>query len=185
MLQVRTRPDFCETTSPEVSSTAEMLHHRRQRHGERALEFADRRRPLGEPLDNRPAGRIGKSLKRQVERGLIVKHRLNYQASDRKARALVSNPGLAPFCRFVLTNPHLGRVLSLRRQIIAEKQNLFYARPMTDPARLMPNPDTLLRDRFDATKSDTKIFSRLYPRNPLISLVSDERIQGNPRKSNT
>src|ERR1700733_5578482 len=29
-----------------------------------------------------------------------------------------------------------------------------------------------------------KNFSRFYPCNPLISLDSDERIQGNPRKSN-
>ena len=33
-------------------------------------------------------------------------------------------------------------------------------------------------------KSDTKNFRRFIPRNPLISLDSDERIQGNPRKSN-
>ena len=30
----------------------------------------------------------------------------------------------------------------------------------------------------------TKIFTPKFPRNPLKSLDSDERIQGNPRKSN-
>src|ERR1700733_14583371 len=66
-----------------------MLHHRRQRHGERTLEFADRRRPFRETLDDRPAGRISESLERQVERGLIVKHTLNYHGNNRKASALV------------------------------------------------------------------------------------------------
>jgi hypothetical protein len=33
-------------------------------------------------------------------------------------------------------------------------------------------------------KRVTKIFSAKIPRNPLISLDSDERIQGNPRKNN-
>jgi hypothetical protein len=33
-------------------------------------------------------------------------------------------------------------------------------------------------------KSAAKSFCSIYPRNPLISLDSDERIQGNPRKSN-
>jgi hypothetical protein len=36
----------------------------------------------------------------------------------------------------------------------------------------------------NGTKSTDKNFCALYPRNSLISLDSDERIQGNPRKSN-
>ena len=36
-----------------------------------------------------------------------------------------------------------------------------------------------------ARKAPRKNFSAKIPRNPLISLDSDERIQGNPRKSNT
>jgi hypothetical protein len=34
-------------------------------------------------------------------------------------------------------------------------------------------------------RSAEKIFCRSFPRNPLISLDSDERIQGNPRESNS
>jgi hypothetical protein len=36
----------------------------------------------------------------------------------------------------------------------------------------------------NGTESADKNCSRFMPRNPLISLDSDERIQGNPRKSN-
>ncbi len=39
-------------------------------------------------------------------------------------------------------------------------------------------------DRCDSDGSHAKNFSTKIPRNPLISLDSDERIQGNPRKSN-
>ena len=76
MRQVRTRPDFCVTISPEVSKHREMLHHRRQRHEKRRLELADRDWTLRQPLDHRPAGRVGERLERPVERGLIVKHML-------------------------------------------------------------------------------------------------------------
>src|ERR1700760_1392434 len=37
----------------------------------------------------------------------------------------------------------------------------------------------------DAKEGERKNFSQKNPRNSLISLVSRERIQGNPRKSNT
>ena len=37
---------------------------------------------------------------------------------------------------------------------------------------------------FEGRGSDAKKFLALFPCNPLISLISDERIQGNPRKSN-
>src|ERR1700733_4396811 len=57
-----------------VLQHGEMLHHRRQRHDERALELADRRRTLGEPLDHRSTARIGESLERPIERRFIVKH---------------------------------------------------------------------------------------------------------------
>jgi hypothetical protein len=40
------------------------------------------------------------------------------------------------------------------------------------------------RVRLRGEKTAKKNFSRFIPRNPLISLDSDERIQGNPRKSN-
>ena len=56
---------------------------------------------------------------------------------------------------------------------------------MTNPTCPHAAAGGLVPDRFDATKSGMKIFSRFYPFNPLQSLVSDERIQGNPRKSNT
>jgi hypothetical protein len=49
----------------------------------------------------------------------------------------------------------------------------------------MPTLEGLVPDRFDATKSGMKILSRIYPCNPLKGLDSDERILGNPRKSNT
>jgi hypothetical protein len=35
------------------------------------------------------------------------------------------------------------------------------------------------------TEATRKILAPFFPRNPLISLDSDERIQGNPRKSNS
>jgi hypothetical protein len=37
---------------------------------------------------------------------------------------------------------------------------------------------------FSMPKGEEKNFSALYPRNPLKSIDSDERIQGNPNKSN-
>ena len=43
----------------------EVLHHRRQRHFERPLELTDQHRPLRQPLDHRPAGRIGQGLERR------------------------------------------------------------------------------------------------------------------------
>jgi hypothetical protein len=40
-----------------------------------------------------------------------------------------------------------------------------------------------LPDANFRVESERKIFSAKIPRNPLISLDSDERIQGNPNKS--
>ena len=45
----------------------------------------------------------------------------------------------------------------------------------------MTGPD---RATSNGTESVEKKFSAVFPRNPLISPDSDERIQGNPRKSN-
>src|SRR5579863_9427696 len=41
---------------PRGLQNRKMLHHRRQRHGNRPLELADRGRAFREPLDHRPAG---------------------------------------------------------------------------------------------------------------------------------
>src|SRR5271165_3304455 len=60
----------------------EVLHHRRQRHDERPLEIADRRWAMRQPLDHRPAGRIGERLERTVERRRIVKHTLWYYGAN-------------------------------------------------------------------------------------------------------
>src|SRR3984885_15153589 len=67
---------------PRALQHGEMLHHRRQRHDERALELADRSRSLGEPLDHRSTARIGESLERPLERRFIVKHMPKYHRSN-------------------------------------------------------------------------------------------------------
>src|SRR3984957_21271625 len=48
----------------------------------------------------------------------------------------------------------------------------------------MPNRGLSFGPLFRGDKSGGKKPSRFYPRNPLKSLDSDERIQGNPRNSN-
>ena len=50
------------------------------------------------------------------------------------------------------------------------------ARPARPPSRVEPK---------QRGKGPRKIFRRFIPRNPLIRLDSDERFQGNPRKSNS
>jgi hypothetical protein len=57
--------------------------------------------------------------------------------------------------------------------------------PMDNPALPLSLDRVLPFRRLEPHgKSAEKNFCSLCPRNPLISLDSDERIQGNPRKSN-
>ncbi|GIL40035.1 hypothetical protein TMPK1_22720 [Rhodospirillales bacterium TMPK1] len=72
-----------------------MLHHRRQRHGQRLGEFADGGGAAAQPLDHDPSRWIGKRLKDEIERGLIVKHSLKYQARP-LAASQTSFPALSP-----------------------------------------------------------------------------------------
>ncbi len=44
-----------------------MLHDRGKSHVERSGKFADRGRPLAQPLDHHPPGRIGQGLKGKIE----------------------------------------------------------------------------------------------------------------------
>jgi hypothetical protein len=52
-------------------------------------------------------------------------------------------------------------------------------------ASAWPRPRALLPAPLAAEEAPRKPFARSMPGNPLISLDSDERIQGNPRKSNS
>src|ERR1700683_1394861 len=52
-------------------------------------------------------------------------------------------------------------------------------------ASAWPRPRALLPAPLATEEAPRKPFARFVPGNPLISLDSDERIQGNPRKSNS
>jgi hypothetical protein len=79
----------------------------------------------------------------------------------------------------------LGLSLLAKPICVAENQKLGYACLMENPA--LPRDklsDQPLRRGGDATKRLAKKHLLFMPRNSLKSLDSDERIQGNPRKSN-
>jgi hypothetical protein len=72
----------------------------------------------------------------------------------------------------------------LMRQPLAEKQKSGYTLPH-DQSRLPHRPEPELPSGAVPTKGEPREKSlRPMPRNPLISLDSDERIQANPRQSN-
>jgi hypothetical protein len=78
----------------------------------------------------------------------------------------------------------LNRRARLERQSIAEKQKSGQACPMSN--HVPPHGVERRREigRFEAPERVEKNFLAKIACNPLISLVLDERIQGNPRKSN-
>src|SRR5262249_35833807 len=56
-----------------------VLMDRRQRHRQRFRQVRHARRTTGQPLDDRPSGRVRESAERVIERaGLMVKHALKY-----------------------------------------------------------------------------------------------------------
>ncbi len=55
-----------------------MLNDRRQRDGERLGELADRCRSEAETLHHHPPGRYRQGLEEEIDRSLLVKHRLKY-----------------------------------------------------------------------------------------------------------
>src|SRR5919201_5322527 len=58
----------------------QVLEHGRKRHRQRPCELAHRGRALREPVNYRPAARIGKRVKDAVERTILLKHLLKYSA---------------------------------------------------------------------------------------------------------
>jgi hypothetical protein len=67
-------------------------------------------------------------------------------------------------------------------KILAEKQKVHYARHMNNAA--VPMVLYTCLSGFQRQEATRKIFARFYPRNPLKNHDSNERIQGNPNKSN-
>ena len=59
----------------------EVLHHGRERHGERLRELAHRRRAEGQLLHHASPRRIGQRLEHQIELVRLVKHSLKYRRS--------------------------------------------------------------------------------------------------------
>src|SRR5919109_1320602 len=58
----------------------QVLEHGRKRHRQRLCEIAYRGRALREPVNDRPAARVGKRVKDPVERRISLKHLLKYSA---------------------------------------------------------------------------------------------------------
>src|ERR671936_941070 len=58
----------------------QVLEHGRERHRQRPCEIAHRGRAPREPVDDRPAARVGKRVKDAVERRILLKHLLKYSA---------------------------------------------------------------------------------------------------------
>src|ERR671936_338402 len=58
----------------------QVLEHGRERHRQRPCEIAHRGRALREPVNDRPAARVGKRVKDPVERRILLKHLIKYSA---------------------------------------------------------------------------------------------------------
>jgi hypothetical protein len=71
-----------------VGQHVEMLHDRRERHGERLRQRADRKvRLLGEARQQGPARRVGKRGKDAIERGgTKLNHVVKYKAATRAVK---------------------------------------------------------------------------------------------------
>ena len=78
MRQVRTRPTFSVRDDAAVLEDLEVLDDRGERHVERLGQLADRRRAAREAVDHRAPRRIGQRVEHAVERGVMVKHMLDY-----------------------------------------------------------------------------------------------------------
>jgi hypothetical protein len=61
---------------------AEVLHGRRQRHGQRPGQFAHRCRAAAQPLDHGPPCGVCEGVKQPVQLGRLVKHMPNYQDAN-------------------------------------------------------------------------------------------------------
>src|ERR671936_97399 len=67
-----------------VLQQLQVLEHGRERHRQRPCEIAHRGRALRKPVDDRPAARVGKRVKDEVERRILLKHLLKYSPSPRR-----------------------------------------------------------------------------------------------------
>ncbi len=75
MRQVRTRPTFSERTSqPARFENLQVLHHRRQRHGQRLGQLTHRGGAAAQPFDHPTTCRVGQGMKDLVQRSALVKH---------------------------------------------------------------------------------------------------------------
>src|SRR5205809_6776602 len=68
-----------------------VLLQARQRHAGRPSELADRRRPVAEPLENGPAGRVGQRSERAVH-GRILNHTVQYDEPATTCQAAREEP---------------------------------------------------------------------------------------------
>src|SRR5919201_55454 len=68
---------------PAMLQQLQVLEHGRERHRQRPCKIAHRGRALREPVNDRPAARVGKRVKDAVERRILLKHLLKYSARPR------------------------------------------------------------------------------------------------------
>ena len=74
--------DLLRTHQARRFQDADVLHRRRERHGQRPRQFTHRQRPATEPLDNGAARRIGEGVEQAIEIGRSVKHMPNYHVAN-------------------------------------------------------------------------------------------------------
>ena len=81
-------PAFLTLDQARTREHVEVLHHRRQRHGERCGDLCDRQLAFArEAIEDGAAGRVGQRGKRHVEPSvLIVNHTVKYRASQRRCQ---------------------------------------------------------------------------------------------------
>src|SRR4051812_43863571 len=80
-------PDLLRADEPAGLQHLKVLYHRRQRHRQRACEFADRGRSAAQPLDDDPSTGIRQGVEDAIDAlvaGTILKHRPNYTSTPRQ-----------------------------------------------------------------------------------------------------
>src|SRR5579859_180183 len=75
-------PQLLRADQPARLQHLQVLHHRRQRHGQGPRQLADRGRPAAQALHHAAAGRVRERLEDAVERGVLVNHLLKYCAEQ-------------------------------------------------------------------------------------------------------
>jgi hypothetical protein len=91
-----------------------------------------------------------------------------------------SSPAMTENGILAAPTPYALRVDNILRKIRNRTKLALMNSPALSPSKI---GGSRLRDANFQVESERKIFSAKIPRNPLIRLVSDERIQGNPNKS--